>query len=95
MAALANPFLIHIPPKIAAVWFPKDEVSTATSIGVFGNQLGVAIGFLLPPLLVSGPVGVFNSNGSYPFDWSNSTKYPEEAQESFIKWILWGENFLQ
>lgn len=41
-----------LPARIAAVWFGADEVSTATSIGVLGNQLGCAIGFLLPPIIV-------------------------------------------
>ena len=27
-------------------------MSSACSIGVFGNQLGVALGFLIPPLIV-------------------------------------------
>ncbi|XP_052327467.1 feline leukemia virus subgroup C receptor-related protein 2-like isoform X4 [Oncorhynchus keta] len=41
-----------MPSKIASVWFGSEEVSTACSIGVFGNQLGIAIGFLVPPILV-------------------------------------------
>ncbi|GMT27943.1 hypothetical protein PFISCL1PPCAC_19240, partial [Pristionchus fissidentatus] len=47
-------FTLGIPPKLAAVWFGSDEVSTACAAGVFGNQLGIAVGFLLPTLLVSG-----------------------------------------
>ncbi|XP_041352413.1 feline leukemia virus subgroup C receptor-related protein 2-like [Gigantopelta aegis] len=52
VCAVAEVFVVSIPPRLAAVWFGPKEVSTATSIGVFGNQVGVAIGFLLPPLLV-------------------------------------------
>lgn len=52
VAACAQSFILEIPPKIASVWFGPSEVSTATSVGVFGNQLGVAIGFLLPPVIV-------------------------------------------
>ena len=88
LAALANPFLIHIPPRLAAIWFPSNQVSTATSIGVFGNQLGVAIGFIIPPMFVSGPIGIFSQNGSYPSDWSNSEKYPEIAQEQIYRFIF-------
>ncbi|KAF8367665.1 hypothetical protein PRIPAC_85494, partial [Pristionchus pacificus] len=47
-------FTLGIPPKLAAVWFGSDEVSTACAAGVFGNQLGIAVGFLLPTLLVYG-----------------------------------------
>uniref|UniRef100_A0A3Q2TIA7 FLVCR choline and putative heme transporter 2 n=1 Tax=Fundulus heteroclitus TaxID=8078 RepID=A0A3Q2TIA7_FUNHE len=50
--ALAQVFILGIPSNLASVWFGSDEVSTACSIGVFGNQLGIAIGFLVPPILV-------------------------------------------
>ncbi|CAD6189913.1 unnamed protein product [Caenorhabditis auriculariae] len=46
-------FTLGIPPRLAAVWFGPDEVSRACAAGVFGNQLGIAVGFVLPPLLVS------------------------------------------
>ncbi|EPB76853.1 hypothetical protein ANCCEY_04065, partial [Ancylostoma ceylanicum] len=45
-------FTLGIPPRLAAVWFGPNEVSTACAAGVFGNQLGIAMGFLVPPLLV-------------------------------------------
>lgn len=52
VCAIAQIFILGLPAKIAAVWFGPNEVSTATSLGVFGNQVGVAIGFLVPPILV-------------------------------------------
>ena len=39
----------------AAIWFGSSELSMATALGVFGNQLGVGLGFLVPPLLVPDP----------------------------------------
>lgn len=45
-------FTLGIPPRLAAVWFGPDEVSKACALGVFGNQLGIAIGFVTPPLMV-------------------------------------------
>ncbi|XP_062857126.1 heme transporter FLVCR2 isoform X2 [Trichomycterus rosablanca] len=50
--SMAQVFILGMPSRIASVWFGSNEVSTACSIGVFGNQLGIAIGFLVPPLLV-------------------------------------------
>ncbi|MCI4382484.1 hypothetical protein PGIGA_G00015400 [Pangasianodon gigas] len=50
--SVAQVFILGMPSHIAAVWFGPEEVSTACSIGVFGNQLGIAIGFLVPPVLV-------------------------------------------
>ena len=73
----------------AAIWFPSDEVSTATSFGVFGNQLGVALGFVIPPLIVKGPIDAFNDNGAFPIDWSNTTLYPEEAEQGKIHYFLY------
>ncbi|XP_051942326.1 feline leukemia virus subgroup C receptor-related protein 2 isoform X1 [Hippocampus zosterae] len=51
-SSLAQVFILGIPSRLASVWFGADEVSTACSIGVFGNQMGIAIGFLIPPILV-------------------------------------------
>ncbi|CAI9567236.1 unnamed protein product [Staurois parvus] len=52
VCAVAQVFILGMPSHIASVWFSSSEVSTACSIGVFGNQLGIAVGFLLPPVLV-------------------------------------------
>lgn len=54
IVALSQLYIISIPPLLAAVWFPDHQVSTATGIGVFGNQLGIALGFIVPPWVVSG-----------------------------------------
>lgn len=54
IVALSQLFIISIPPLLAAVWFPDHQVSTATGIGVFGNQLGIALGFIVPPMVISG-----------------------------------------
>ena len=35
----AQIFIVSLPPRLAAVWFGPNEVSTATAIGVFGNQV--------------------------------------------------------
>ncbi|XP_050512591.1 uncharacterized MFS-type transporter C09D4.1-like isoform X2 [Diabrotica virgifera virgifera] len=44
--------IVCLPPKLAAIWFKASEVSTACSLGVFGTQVGCAIGYILPPLIV-------------------------------------------
>ncbi|KAK9747270.1 Major Facilitator Superfamily [Popillia japonica] len=45
-------FILSLPPQIAAVWFGPNEISTACFIGIFGTQLGTALSFVLPPLIV-------------------------------------------
>uniref|UniRef100_UPI0035900140 heme transporter FLVCR2-like isoform X2 n=1 Tax=Myxine glutinosa TaxID=7769 RepID=UPI0035900140 len=52
LCGVAQVFILSMPPLIAAVWFGPTEVSTACAIGVFGNQIGTAFGFLVPPLIV-------------------------------------------
>ncbi|KAL6105736.1 flvcr2 [Pungitius sinensis] len=38
VSSLAQVFILGMPSSLASVWFGADEVSTACSIGVFGNQ---------------------------------------------------------
>uniref|UniRef100_K7GJ57 Choline/ethanolamine transporter FLVCR1 n=1 Tax=Pelodiscus sinensis TaxID=13735 RepID=K7GJ57_PELSI len=56
VCAVAQVFILGLPSRIAAVWFGPKEVSTACAVAVLGNQLGTAIGFLLPPVLVPNTV---------------------------------------
>lgn len=53
IVAASQLFILNLPSRISAIWFGKEEVSLATSIGVFGNQLGITLGFFLPPYIVS------------------------------------------
>jgi FLVCR family feline leukemia virus subgroup C receptor-related protein len=55
VVAVSQVFILNVPPRLAAIWFGPKQVSTATSLGVFGNQLGCAIGFLIPPQVVRNP----------------------------------------
>lgn len=52
LVAMSQVFVLSVPAALAAVWFGPGEVSSACSIGVFGNQLGIAVGFVLPPMIV-------------------------------------------
>ncbi|KAL8185379.1 UNVERIFIED_CONTAM: Feline leukemia virus subgroup C cellular receptor [Gekko kuhli] len=52
ICSVAQIFILGLPSHIASVWFGPKEVSTACAVAVLGNQLGTAIGFLLPPVLV-------------------------------------------
>ncbi|XP_077516081.1 choline/ethanolamine transporter flvcr2a-like isoform X3 [Amblyomma americanum] len=54
VVAMSQIFILSIPPRLAAVWFSAEEVSRACAVGVFGNQLGIALGFLVPPQVVGG-----------------------------------------
>lgn len=39
LGAVAQVFVLSVPPNLAAVWFDSTQVSTACAIGVFGNQV--------------------------------------------------------
>ncbi|XP_066999147.2 heme transporter FLVCR2 [Anabrus simplex] len=53
IVATCQVFILGVPPHLASVWFGSEQVSTACSLAVFGNQLGVAAGFVLTPLAVT------------------------------------------
>ncbi|CAF1240167.1 unnamed protein product [Didymodactylos carnosus] len=53
ICAAAQSFTLGIPPYLAASWFGPDSVSTVTAIAVFGNQVGVALGSLIPSSFIS------------------------------------------
>ncbi|GBP12294.1 Uncharacterized MFS-type transporter C09D4.1 [Eumeta japonica] len=40
VVAVSQVFILNVPPRLAAVWFGADQVSSACSVGVFGNQVG-------------------------------------------------------
>lgn len=39
IVALSQVFVLSVPARLAAVWFGPSQVSSACSIGVFGNQV--------------------------------------------------------
>ena len=84
MCAFAETFIVSLPARVASLWFPSDEISTATSIGVFGNQLGVALSFMIPTYIVTGPI--VKTNETYEF-------YPGNFSTT-EKSIFWIPNFL-
>ncbi|KAL1491446.1 hypothetical protein ABEB36_012044 [Hypothenemus hampei] len=54
LVALSQVFVLSVPARLAAIWFGPDQVSSACSIGVFGNQIGIAAGFVIPPMIATG-----------------------------------------
>ncbi|CAL8108474.1 unnamed protein product [Calicophoron daubneyi] len=81
--AIAQIFLLGIPAHLASTWFGTSEVSTATAIGVLANQLGVGIGFCIPPIIVPAPPAP--ENGSVITANLNSTLAGELQSYAFIK----------
>lgn len=45
VVACSQVFVLSVPARLAAVWFGPDQVSSACSIGVFGNQVSINVIF--------------------------------------------------
>lgn len=43
IVASSQVFILNVPPRLAAIWFGPTQVSTATSLGVFGNQVNIRL----------------------------------------------------
>lgn len=43
IVALSQACILSVPPRLAAVWFGPEQVSSACSIGVFGNQVSCTL----------------------------------------------------
>lgn len=54
VVSLSEQFIFCIPARVASVWFPDNQVSLATGFGIFGNQCGIALGFLIPQAILDG-----------------------------------------
>lgn len=52
LAALSVGAILQIPSRLSTVWFAEHEHAKATSIGIFMNIFGVALGFLQPSQMV-------------------------------------------
>lgn len=57
IVAISQLFVLSVPPRLAAVWFPDHQVSLANACGVFGNQFGIALGFVAPQLILDDQLG--------------------------------------
>ena len=55
--ALAQPFIINSPTKVAVRWFPIHERATATGVGMLSQFLGMIIVMIATPYLISVDAG--------------------------------------
>ncbi|XP_052056515.1 feline leukemia virus subgroup C receptor-related protein 1 isoform X3 [Apodemus sylvaticus] len=80
LCSVAQVFILGLPSPVASVWFGPKEVSTACATAVLGNQLGTAVGFLLPPVLV--PVLDMQNNTGLLAHTQNNTDLPAHTQNN-------------
>lgn len=65
-------FVNQMPGKIATQWFLEQEISLATSISVSGWLVGCALGYVVPPIVLSGPK-ILNHVDNSVLDATNSS----------------------
>jgi len=53
LTGAAIPFYLGMPSALAATWFPPQERSRITAVAAMFNQFGLAMGFLVPPALIT------------------------------------------
>jgi MFS family permease len=44
LAAIGQCFFLFVPSRLATVWFPENQQSTAAAVGIAANQAGLAVG---------------------------------------------------
>ncbi|XP_063150938.1 solute carrier family 49 member A3 [Candoia aspera] len=65
LCAGAQPLIIFAPTKLAALWFPEDQRTTANTIASMSNPLGMLIANLLSPALAPGEKDIHLLIGVY------------------------------
>ncbi|KAE9556411.1 hypothetical protein FO519_000296 [Halicephalobus sp. NKZ332] len=53
IAACAQPFIMYLPTKLAAFWFPESQRAVANTIGSMSNPLGIAVMYASSSLFVN------------------------------------------
>ena len=72
-----------MPGKIATQWFLEEEISLATSISVSGWLVGCALGYVVPPIVLSGPTfpDEFADNENSVFSTQNASNSNSRDRE--------------
>lgn len=53
IVSLSEQLIFSVPSRLASVWFPDHEVSICVAMCIFGNQVGNALGFIVPQAMMS------------------------------------------
>ncbi|WKY14962.1 hypothetical protein Q1695_000463 [Nippostrongylus brasiliensis] len=53
VAAFAQPFVMFLPTKLAAYWFPPDQRVIANTLSSMSNPIGIAVMYSFSPLIVN------------------------------------------
>lgn len=56
--AIAQPFILNSPGLVAGKWFPESERATANSVGLLSSYIGMCVGLLLTPVLITAGMSI-------------------------------------
>lgn len=48
LVSLSEQLIFSVPSRLASVWFPDHQVSSAVALSILGQNIGVAFGFVIP-----------------------------------------------
>lgn len=65
ICAVAQPLVLFVPAKLAAVWFPEHQRATANMIASMSNPFGIFLANILSPVIVSEAKNVPSLNFIY------------------------------
>lgn len=57
IAACAQPFIMYLPTKLAALWFPDGQRTVANTFGSMSNPLGILMAMSISPAIVNSASG--------------------------------------
>jgi len=55
IAGIAFAFIMFLPSKVSAIWFPNTQRALATTVALMSNPLGVLLANLIVPTFVTRP----------------------------------------
>ena len=71
---------------ISAVWFPESELAIASAIGAGGLITGNALGYVIPTIIVKGPVDTYGTS-NYPANWADKEAYPDKYEAAQVIFV--------
>ena len=86
---VTNAIQWSIPPLFAVLWFPNHEVAIAIAANFIGAAFGAAIGFAVPPLVLTEPPGIL-----YPEIYFNLTEDQMQIPILALKYWKTEDRFL-
>lgn len=84
IVACSQLFVLSVPPRLASVWFPDHQVALANACGVFGNQLGIALGFVVPQLVLGSSALISNDVNN-----NNTTSQVQQQQQQIQQGLVY------